>query len=245
MSSFNSDSKNLKVVECSPFLPRSRRCNGLSDPSKIKAIEEGRKELMEMVQGMPDSSFELSFQDMVVHDKQVLQSQPYQDEENKKKQSLSNSSGKGQAKKPKKTKKSESINRPKQMMRVESMDSASFLLKMFIPTSLTKLKVKNASKDWSVKSCGSGDDRGCGDKSWYIRCSYFVVEQEEGGEAATPTDPTSACKAGQVQTSDRLTAERTKQVADGDREQPDLLSLQPSTSPEVAIDTGLAEETVG
>ncbi|MED6132475.1 hypothetical protein PIB30_019450 [Stylosanthes scabra] len=173
MSSFNSsDSKNVKVVECSPFLPRSRRCNGLSvsDPSKIKAIEEGRKELMEMVQGMPDSSFELSFQDMVVHDKQVLQSQPYQDEENKRKQnrSSSNSSGKGQAKKPKKAKKSESINRPKQMMRVESMDSASFLLKMFIPTSLTKLKVKNGSKDWSVKSCGSGADRGCGDKSRYF-----------------------------------------------------------------------------
>ncbi|KAL1290927.1 hypothetical protein HN51_059475 [Arachis hypogaea] len=174
MSSYMSDSKNMmKVVECSPFLPRSRRCSRIMDPSKIKAIEEGRKELMEMVQGMPDSSFELSFQDMVVHDKQVLQSEPYQDEENKHKQvrssssSSSNSSGKAQAKKPKKAKKSESINRPKQMMRVESMDSASFLLKLFIPISLKKPKVQNGSKNWSVKSSSSSSG-GSGDKSRYF-----------------------------------------------------------------------------
>ncbi|KAE9608680.1 hypothetical protein Lalb_Chr08g0238241 [Lupinus albus] len=144
-------------------------CFKFSDPSRrVEAIEEGRRELMEMVQNMHDeSTYELSFQDMVIHDKHVLQ-QPYQNETSFDMHSSSNDNNninKAQLKKQKKKSKNKSSNRPSHIVRVESMDSENFLLKMFFPTSLKKVKVeksyskvspKPSSLEESVKEVGKG-----------------------------------------------------------------------------------------
>jgi hypothetical protein len=51
-------------------------CSIVSEPSRSKNILEGKKELMEMMQDMSESSYELSFQDMVVEKLQVPQPEP-------------------------------------------------------------------------------------------------------------------------------------------------------------------------
>ncbi|XP_047170544.1 uncharacterized protein LOC124838876 [Vigna umbellata] len=174
--------KNLKF-EHSPF------CSTASHPSRSKAIAQGQRELMEMVQDMPESGYELSFQDMVVHEKHVLEpEQPHQNET-----SLNNthmqSSGKAQVKKLKK-KKIKSNSRPGQILRVESMDSDTFLLKLFFPISLDWMKkdkmkneskvssrpslqesIKQVGKDWRIKRfslSGNNTEDGMSDTNRYF-----------------------------------------------------------------------------
>ncbi|OIV96998.1 hypothetical protein TanjilG_25823 [Lupinus angustifolius] len=158
-------------------------CFNFSDPSRNKAIEEGRRELMEMVQNMHDeSTYELSFQDMVINDKHVLQ-ESYQNETSFDKEhmhSSSNDNNKVQLKKQK----NKSSNRPSHILRVESMESENFLLKMFFPTSLKKVKVekshskvcpKPSSLQESVKQVG---------KEWritrYFKKGDYSGDNEDG-----------------------------------------------------------------
>ncbi|XP_061360557.1 uncharacterized protein LOC133304522 [Gastrolobium bilobum] len=180
--------KNLKF---------EHHCSRVSDPSRSKAIAEGRKELMEMMQDMPESSYELSFQDMVVDEKQVQQPEPDQNETSiNNKLMLSSSSNKSQPKTLNKKKKNK--DRPGKILRVESMDSETFFLKMFFPTSLDWMKkgrvqngskvsprqslqepVKREGKEWRIKrfflagnNKGDAED-GC-DKSRYVDRSFSI-----------------------------------------------------------------------
>ncbi|KAF8405827.1 hypothetical protein HHK36_007904 [Tetracentron sinense] len=88
----------------------------LSPKSRLQEIARGRQELMEMVHHMPESSYELSLRDIVEQPKVVEERKKWNfesDMENKKK------------------------NKKKgQILRSESNDNGTFLLKMFFPTSL-------------------------------------------------------------------------------------------------------------
>ncbi|CAI8598892.1 unnamed protein product [Vicia faba] len=168
-----------------------------SESSRIKDILEGKKELMEMMKHMPESSFELSFQDMVVEQHQVPEAKPEPEPEPEPKQ-VSSKVQQPQHKKlneKKKTKKKENKcnnSRHGKILRAESMDSETFLLKMVFPTSLdwkkkkttkvqngSKVEVKN--KEWRIKrfftehrqntrSSSSSSDNN--DKSRYVDRSY-------------------------------------------------------------------------
>ncbi|KAF7840125.1 Pentatricopeptide repeat-containing protein [Senna tora] len=80
-SSSNTNSSELEeeeggygVVFHSPpsLLLTSNNLSYLSPTSRTEAIAKSRKELMKMIQEIPESSFELSFQDMVDHHHQKL-----------------------------------------------------------------------------------------------------------------------------------------------------------------------------
>ncbi|XP_020228978.1 uncharacterized protein LOC109809957 [Cajanus cajan] len=135
--------KNIK-------LEYSSSCSSISDPSRHKAVAEGQRELMEMMQDIPESGYELSFQDMVVVDKQVLgPEQPHQSETSYDNTLMQSSGSKVQLKRLNKKKNRGNNSRPGQILRVESMDSETFLLKLFFPISLDwmkKDKVKSGSK---------------------------------------------------------------------------------------------------
>ena len=163
----------------------SRFCSTVSDPSRSKAISEGQRELMEMMQDMPESGYELSFQDMVVHEKQVLEpeQQPHQNETSLENTLMQSSSGnKAQLKRVSKKKKNKGNSRPGQILRVESMDSETFLLKLFFPISLDWMKkdrAKNGSKvssrpslQESIKQVG---------KEWTIKRLFLSGDNREDG----------------------------------------------------------------
>lgn len=171
--------KNLKL-EYSPFSSK------VSDPSRSGAIAKGQKELMEMIQDMPEYGYELSFQDMVIVEKQVVepeqQQQPHQNETFLDNNTHMQSSGnKAQHKRLNRKKKNKgNSGRPGQILRVESMDSETFLLKLFFPFSLDwmkKDKVKNGSKvsprpqlQESMKNVG---------KEWRIKRFFFSGDNRE------------------------------------------------------------------
>jgi len=180
--------KNLKF-EYSPF------CSTASNPSRSKAIAQGQMELMEMVQDMPESGYELSFQDMVVHEKHVLEpEQPHQNETSLNNTHMQSSGNKDQLKKLKKKKKIKGNSRPGQILRVESMDSETFLLKLFFPISLDWMKkdkmkneskvssrpsfqesIKQVGKDWRIKGfslSGNNTEDGMSDTNrWILKFS--------------------------------------------------------------------------
>ncbi|TKY73817.1 hypothetical protein E2542_SST02573 [Spatholobus suberectus] len=170
--------------EYSPF------CSTVSDPSRSKAIAEGQRELMEMMQDIPESGYELSFQDMVVVEKLVQEpEQPHQNETSLDNTLMQSSGNKAQLKRSNKKKKNKGNTRPGQILRVESMDSETFLLKMFFPIPLDwmkKDKVKNGSKvsprpsfqesmkqvgkEWRLKRFFlSGDNKGDGTEDGIIQ----------------------------------------------------------------------------
>ncbi|GAU19587.1 hypothetical protein TSUD_304000 [Trifolium subterraneum] len=136
--------------------------------SRSKDILEGKKELMDMMQDMSESCYELSFQDMVVEQHQVSQSEPETETESvcSKAQNLRHEKLK---KKNKKKKENKSNSRHGKILRVESMDSETFLLKMFFPTSLdwmkktTKVqngsKVEQKDKEWRIKKFFTEDKK--------------------------------------------------------------------------------------
>ncbi|KAJ7957034.1 Patatin-like phospholipase domain protein [Quillaja saponaria] len=96
---------------------------------------------MEMIQDMPESCFELSLKDMVDGQEAVLEA-PEEiiiDET-----SLHNITKVQFEKKIKKIK--SKSNKPRQMLRVESFESETFLLKMFFPTSLASKKKAKVGK---------------------------------------------------------------------------------------------------
>ncbi|KAK6150764.1 hypothetical protein DH2020_015696 [Rehmannia glutinosa] len=105
-----------------------------SPTSQLRAITDGRRELMEMIKDVPESSYELSLKDIVadqqnnmeeVHDKEVVA------EQKKVKCTTAN-------KIPQKS--------SKKIYRTESMENEVFLLKMFLPLSLSFNKKHSARK---------------------------------------------------------------------------------------------------
>ncbi|KAL2504660.1 embryo defective [Abeliophyllum distichum] len=103
-----------------------------SPGSRLQAIADSRRELMEMIKDMPESSYELSFKD-------ILEDQQSMEVEKKKNVRVETNqkckTGAGNSEKCKST-------RRRQISRSESMESGVFLLKMFLPLSLGSKKSK-------------------------------------------------------------------------------------------------------
>jgi len=110
-------------------LNNHHRCSIVSEPSRSKDILEGKKELMEMMQDMPESSYELSFQDMVVEQLQVPQPEPETERVCSKVQQPQHK--KLNKNKKKKNKKENKSNRHGKMLRVESMEPLVILISSF------------------------------------------------------------------------------------------------------------------
>ncbi|KAK4264731.1 hypothetical protein QN277_025865 [Acacia crassicarpa] len=123
----------------STLMPSSHHCYGVAHNSRSQAIAESRKEVMQMLQDLPESAFELSFQYMVQLQQQQA-SQPVQNEAYIDKE-IKNSANEAQVTK-KDTKEKEKKKKPNQILRVESMDNENFLLKMFFPSLNWKKKAK-------------------------------------------------------------------------------------------------------
>jgi len=122
-----SKNDNHGDYESHPLLPHNHHYStNLSPTSSRRAIAEGRRQLMEMIQDMPESCYELSLKDIVEEAAAIEDS--------------------GFHSKIKKQKKG------RQMSRISSMDTETFLLKMFFPTCLSLKKKAKAGGDCSKVS---------------------------------------------------------------------------------------------
>ncbi|KAL0332640.1 UNVERIFIED_CONTAM: hypothetical protein Scaly_2165500 [Sesamum calycinum] len=122
--------------ETSSLLPRRHEHSCLSPASRLRAIVDGRRELMEMIQDLPESSYELTLKD-IVDDQQNMEEVQEKEvivEEKKVKHKTES--------RPQNSRKTKN----RQICRTESMESEVFLLKMFLPASLSSKKKPEARK---------------------------------------------------------------------------------------------------
>lgn len=157
--------------ESSPLLPHDHHPSNLSPTSRRKVIADGRKQLMEMVKDMPESSYELSLKDLVneQHGLEEVQEGPVESQED-------------QPKKQKKNTK-KGIKKVRQLSRIESLESETFLLKMFFPTSLSfKKKTKEGKSSKLSPSPSFEDTKDHIDKEWWLKRFFVTGENKRSRE---------------------------------------------------------------
>lgn len=158
--------------EAYPLLPSNHHHSCSSPTSRIQAITNGRRELMEMIKDIPESSYELSLKDIVEdkHSKEKEKNRTIVEERNSNKTETRNST------------KSKTAGRS-QIPRTQSMDSGVFLLKMPLPIPLSSkknLKARNCTKI-SPAPPSEGSEKH-GNKDWW---KMIFSSVKDGNKACT------------------------------------------------------------
>ncbi|XP_042494042.1 uncharacterized protein LOC122073516 isoform X2 [Macadamia integrifolia] len=147
--------------------------SSLSPVSRRHAIAKSRRELMEMIRNMPETSYELSLQDLVeqphVRDSRDMNSNDSKTSREKAKRKKNQERNKGR------------------MRRSVSMENEPVLLKMFFPLSLGSMK-KSFSMDTGSKISQKSpsldaQEKGV-DKEWWKR-RYSVAGDSDSGVASS------------------------------------------------------------
>lgn len=152
-----------------PKSPHQRRnyYRCLSPASRTQAIARGQRELMEMVNNMPESSYELSLKDLVEHPHVVAQEKRVEERKLSSKKTVPN----------------RKVDDRREKGHV-NIDSGGFYLKMVFPISLgSKKKTKNNESNSSNKvsprtSVCDGSNKGL-DKEWWKKS----LSGSSGGES--------------------------------------------------------------
>lgn len=134
--------------ESSSLLPQKHQYSCLSPTSRIRAIIDGQRELMEMIKDMPESSYELSLKDMV-------------DQQNKEDVVLAQEKEVAVAEEEEIVKHKRENRIPRRntkICRSESMESEVFLLKLFVPASLGSKKKKAKTRKHLRKCPGQASE---------------------------------------------------------------------------------------
>ncbi|XVF61037.1 hypothetical protein PTKIN_Ptkin08bG0096200 [Pterospermum kingtungense] len=148
-----------KITDASPLLPNNHFYSNVS-PTRKQAIEEGRKQLMEMIRNMPESSYELSLKDIVDDQQQLETVREKAVSEYHKSIHLETET---QIKKQKKKKR-----KACPISTSGSMDADNFLIKMFFPSSQS-LKIKKSTAENSSNVSPSPSSEKPVDKQWWIK----------------------------------------------------------------------------
>ncbi|XP_044478514.1 uncharacterized protein LOC123205590 [Mangifera indica] len=164
----------ISAYESSPLLPYNHRYSNLSPRTRSQAIAEGRKELMDMIHNMPEWSYELSLKDIV--DEQQTQQEV-------RRETLTDAGSccfknEGETKKLQKKNKKRST-KSGEILRSESMEKETFLIKMFFPISFgskKKTNVRNRSKVSPRSSFDISENQP--DKEQWIRRSSVAGENK-------------------------------------------------------------------
>ncbi|KAL3584239.1 hypothetical protein D5086_015300 [Populus alba] len=158
--------------ESSPLSPDSHHYSSISPRSQLQVMAEGRKKLMEMVHSMPECGYELSLKD-IVDEKRISEKAQ---EEMAIQRTSSDLKIEAQIITKQKTKKTKSFSKTGDVSRNGSTEKETFLIKMFIPTSLSfKIRSDNTRNDTVVPPRSSmelTDNRA--DKEWWVKRILFT-----------------------------------------------------------------------
>ncbi|GMI67820.1 hypothetical protein HRI_000451300 [Hibiscus trionum] len=167
-----------KVTDVSPLLPNNHFYSNLSPTRRRQVIEQGRKELMEMVRNMPESSYELSLKDLVdrqnssemVKEKVVYEDKSFPLEPE--------------------TKKTEVV-KAGSLSTTATVEAHNFLLKMFFPSFLSFKKKSTAENSSNVSlSPSCAGSKKPADKKWWIK-RIFIQRNNRNQEDSSNNSRTS------------------------------------------------------
>ncbi|XP_062096185.1 uncharacterized protein LOC133801965 [Humulus lupulus] len=153
--------------ESLPLLPHNHHYSNLSPNSRRQAIVDGRKELMEMIQHLPESCYELSLKDIVAEDHSL---QEGEEDSTTVTKDETFDDFKAEAPIMKLNRKKRSI-RKGQITRTGSLESETFLIKSFLPSSLGSKKKAKSARVPSIKSSDEAEsdvDKVCWIKGTFI-----------------------------------------------------------------------------
>ncbi|XP_022750923.1 uncharacterized protein LOC111299754 [Durio zibethinus] len=179
-----------RVTDASPLLSNSHFYSNLSPTTRKQAIEDGRKELMEMIRNMPESSYELSLKDIV--DKQLGEEVKVKAaSEDKSIHFETETLTKKQKTKKRKKRKAGPISR------TGSMDADNFLIKMFFPSSLSFKRKSTAENSSKVSPSPSfeGSEKPVDKQRWieriFNRRNHKNREDSSNNSSSRPTNRSS------------------------------------------------------
>uniref|UniRef100_A0A6M2EBU3 Uncharacterized protein n=1 Tax=Populus davidiana TaxID=266767 RepID=A0A6M2EBU3_9ROSI len=181
-------SKNARN-ESSPLSPHSHHYSSISPRSQLQVMAEARKKLMEMVHSMPECGYELSLKD-IVDEKRISEEAQ---EEMAIQRTSSDLKIEAQIITKQKTKKTKSFSKTGEVSRNGSMEKETFLIKMFIPTSLSfkiRENTRNGSKVLPRSSMELTDNRE--DKKWWIKGILFKGECKNSGKSSSTSTGSSS-----------------------------------------------------
>ncbi|KAJ6991085.1 hypothetical protein NC653_019333 [Populus alba x Populus x berolinensis] len=168
--------------ESSPLSPDSHHYSSISPRSQLQVMAEGRKKLMEMVHSMPECGYELSLKD-IVDEKRISEKAQ---EEMAIQRTSSDLKIEAQIITKQKTKKTKSFSKTGDVSRNGSTEKETFLIKMFIPTSLSfKIRSDNTRNDTVVPPRSSmelTDNRA--DKEWWVKRILFTKVGRKSGSSS-------------------------------------------------------------
>ncbi|KAM7523496.1 hypothetical protein LguiA_013398 [Lonicera macranthoides] len=169
---------NIKQEKPTSLLQKNRHHICPSPTSRLQAILNAERQLMEMVENMPESSYELSLRD-IVDEQQTLRKGQHSEELDKTSMNLG-------TKAVRRTQKKKYSKRPSKISRSESMDSGVFLLKMFIPSFLGSKKKSTSGTDSKVWRSLSFDEpeKPVGGKGWW-KIWYPVTILSKSGSSSS------------------------------------------------------------
>ncbi|KAJ6917136.1 hypothetical protein NC652_019500 [Populus alba x Populus x berolinensis] len=154
----------------------------ISPRSQLQVMAEGRKKLMEMVHSMPECGYELSLKD-IVDEKRISEKAQ---EEMAIQRTSSDLKIEAQIITKQKTKKTKSFSKTGDVSRNGSTEKETFLIKMFIPTSLSfKIRSDNTRNDTVVPPRSSmelTDNRA--DKEWWVKRILFTKVGRKSGSSS-------------------------------------------------------------
>ena len=165
----------------------------LSPASRMQAIAQGQRELMEMVRNMPESCYELSLKDLVEHPVVRPPQDPFPE-----KRSFGDEIAAGREKRKAKDSKKKNDSKPK-MVRSGSLDNGGFLLKMVFPVSFRSRKKKNSATNTcskvSPKPLGSDGSGKSVDREWWKKRAA-VSGESDGGVTTSNSGSTGSSSSG-------------------------------------------------
>ncbi|XP_056168370.1 uncharacterized protein LOC130134518 [Syzygium oleosum] len=130
-------------------IAKDHHYSNLSPSTRTRRIEEGRREMMEMIRNLPESSYELSLKDIV--DNQL----PLQENQEEEEEKFQFPSAEAESNKNQKRKKRKKVTRTPshqhQVSRCNSLETGTFLIKMFFPSFLALNKKPATSRNSRLK----------------------------------------------------------------------------------------------
>ncbi|WJX40283.1 hypothetical protein P8452_27775 [Trifolium repens] len=180
----------------------------LSSVSRTEAIVKGQKELMEMVQNMPESNYELSLKDLVEHHHRVVNTREENTEEEEEKKMKKNLSGK---------KVDNNNNNKKKMIEVKKNGKidrdGGFYLKVGLPFfNLGSKEKKKKKKESKVSPRPSISDGYVKEKEWWKKSNHPSVYKESDDSAASSMNSNGSIKSSTSSSSNSSIRSRSRRM---------------------------------
>lgn len=176
----NNNMSDSNRNENSPLLPYDHCFSHLSHEAWLEKVAEGRRELMEMVKNMSESTYELSLKD-IVDEQHSSMDVPEENSIEDRSMSFNSEIQLLQHKNKPKRKNIKSG----QITRTASMEKEVFLLKMFIPTSLGMKRKSTGGKDSKVPQkslCENPEDTM--DREWWKKRFLGAGQSKNTGKTS-------------------------------------------------------------